>query len=373
MNISLNPAVSTNMYNNTNVQRTNKSNVQFTGVKGDQLLKQGVEKLNVADVMKEVKGTFGLKAGSVEDIMESFIRHIQELTSRNSSLEKDLSSANRTIAEFPQREQKAATEAAEEQIRRYTQILENKDKQILAKEQELKEANAVVEKYKPAFSVKPVEEVGVIMPEKAVEIIHEMGENRVAANKSMFEFLMTGKGQEDAMAQIERNNTLMKAHRDGIMDIPTVDKEYKKLSKEQFVYCSIDSNFTLNLIETSLKSNSNGINLKSRAIKEQVKKNAMAVLTPMADERYSNTGLKAIESSLDKTLDNVVKFHENVEKGLAKYKNDYKNEKDFKINIERVENDINNSKAIFSYTHNGKPHNFTSTFEELAGRGSVSW
>ena len=99
----------------------------------------------------------------------------------------------------------------------------------------------------------------------------------------------------------------------------------------------------------------------------------MAILTPMADERYSNTGLKMIESSLDKTLDNVVKFHENVEKGLAKYKNDYKNDKDFKVVIERVENDVNNSKATFSYTSNGKPRIFTGTFEQLAERGSVNW
>ena len=193
------------------------------------------------------------------------------------------------------------------------------------------------------------------------------------ANKSMAEFLMTGKDQEEALTQIERNNTLMKAHRDGIMDIPSVQSEYRTISAKNRLYYTIDSNFTINLIEKALKSDPKGEYITSGALRKQIKQNAMAILTPMAEENHSNKGLKSIEADLNKALDCVAKFHDDFKKGIAKYQGKYNYTKDFTYTINRVENDIDKSTVTFKYTENGEPYTWESTFEQVADYGNSSW
>ena len=373
MNITITPQFS----NMQNYQHSKKNNVQFTGLIGDKFVGKLAEQgeVTVADIMKEAKGTFGLNSGKVQDILESFVESISSLVRRNKALEQNLNKAEERIAEIPSLETAAATRAADEQIQRFSSIISGKDATIAAKEKELQESTELLAKYKPVVAVKSVEEIGTVMPERALEVFKEMVEHKAAANKSMFDFLMTGKGQEEALEQIERNNILMRAHTDGIMGIPAIRDQYNIISVDNGVSYTRGDIFTINLIGRALKSDPKGEYIASPVIRAQVKKNAMAILTPMADERSSYTGIKAVESELDRELDSVAKFHDGFKKGLAKQKKNYEHYYSFDYEINRVENDVDKSTVKFTYQDKkeSQPRSWESSFYDVSCWGQSNY
>lgn len=297
------------------------NNVQFKGDLGDKFVKEVINNIDVkpADLIKEMKGTFGIKTEKAEDILESFIGKVKQLYGDKRALKSELQKSNEKINAFPKEKENAVYEGQRQVREHFQTIIRSKDEEVAAKNAEVKEMKAQLEKYQQVAKVKSVEEIGTIMPDKAIEIIDEMLENKIAARKSMAEFLLTGKGQEDALEQIERNNAIMRANRDGITQIPEVEAKVESM-KGSGVYFSNDSYFTLNMIEKALKGSPKGNYIKSRVMKDQIKQNAMAILTPMADERYSNMGVKALEKDLDECLQRVEKYHDGILKGINKLK-----------------------------------------------------
>ena len=350
--------------------RSNSQNINFKGNLGDRFVKEIINDVDVkpADIIKEMKSTFGIKTDKAEDILESFIAKVKQLYSDQRGLKSELQKSNEKINAFPKEKEDAVSEGRR-QVREYFQgVVRSKDSELNAKDTELKEMKSQLEKYQQVAKVKSVEEIETIMPDRAIELIEELIKNKVSARKSMAEFLLTGKGQEEALKQIERNNMIMKAHSDGITQIPEVEAKMKEMQKSG-IYFSRDSYFTTSFIEKALKGSPKGSYIKSKAIKDQIKANAMAILSPMADERYSNTGVKAIEQELDKSLANVEKYHEGLVKGIEKMKG--KIGKDYKtVDFQPVEFSPEDSKVIVTADNDVK---WEENYNWLANYGNNSW
>lgn len=331
--------------NITPVNIKKQNNVNFTGNLGDKFVHQIVNGTDVKakDILAEAKGTFGLKSEKVEDIMESFVDSLKEFFADKTYFRRCLDEAERKIQDFPQEKQNAVDETVTRLQQSFSQTISAKNQEIAAKDKEVAQMKAEVAKYEPMVKVKSVEELDTIMPDKVSEILDELAEHKIEARKSMFDFLMTGKGQEDALTQVERNNQIMKARQDGMFNIPELDKKWNSIIRQEQIWPSGDIHFTLNMIENALTGHPNGVYLSSPVIKAQVKNNAMAILTPMANGSKSN--LENIEKQLTERLNNVEKFHKGFAAGIEKYKKHHPN---IKIEVSRVDFDTSNSKIKLS-------------------------
>lgn len=353
----------------TNNAQAKRSNVQFTGNLGDKFVNQILNGSTVKpnDVIKEMKGTFGIKTDKAEDIMESFIGKVKQLFNDKNSLTMKVNEQERKINAFPNEKRDAVWDAEAKVRESFQNVIKSKNEEVAAKDKELADMKSKLEKYQQVVKVKSVEEIDTIMPDKAIELIDEMIKNKIPSRKSMADFLLNGKGQEDALAQIERNNMVMKAHRDGITEIPEVKAKIDNDMRNSGIWFNNDSYYTLNMIEDALKGCSKGGYLKSPVIKKQVKENAMAILTPMADERYYNESVGALSKQLDERLDRVVKYHDGITKGTEKVK---KNNRDYpNPEFKPVEYSPEDSKIVFS--KDGR--SWKEDYQWLANYGNSNW
>lgn len=356
-----------NYNRNTTIKR---QNVQFTGNLGDKFVKDIINDIDIKpkDLIKEMKSTFGIKTDKAEDILESFIGKIKQLYSDKRTLKADLQKSNDKISLFPKEKQAAIQDAESRLYKDFQETIRFKDGEITAKNKELKEMKSQLEKYQQVAKVKSVEEIGTIMPDRAIEIADELAANKISARKSMAEFLFNGKGQENALAQIERNNMLMKAARDEITEIPEVAEKLKEM-RESGIYFGHDTFFTLRMIEKALKGSPKGSYIKSYVIKNQIKENAMALLRPMADERYSNTGVKSIEQELDKCLNDIEKYYDELNEGIRKFKD--RIGKDIKsIEYKTVEFSPEESNAIITMSDGTT---IKQQYQWIANYGKSNW
>jgi len=334
-----------------------QNNVNFTGNLGDKFVRQIMQGENIDPkaVISEAKGTFGLKSEKVEDIMESFIGKMKELFSEKMDLSRRLNEAEREIQAFPEEKSRAVSDAEYKVGKTWSEVVAKKDKVISEKNQEVANMKKEFEKYQPVVKVKAVEELDTILPDKVVEILDDMVANQIPARASMFDFLMHGKGQEEALKQIERNNQIQKARMDGMFKIPELEKKLNDVNMDNNLYPSIDSFFTIRIIEEALLSHKDGAYLASPVIKGQVKNNAMALLTPMAEKKYSNTNLGAIQNELDETLNTVEAFHKGFTNGLNKIR---KQNPNAEIEIKNVDFDVRNSKVLIKKEDETREFNF---------------
>lgn len=315
MNVSFNPAFS---------QNSNRQNIQFQGDLGNNIVRQITkgEEVLPETLVKEVKGKFGvIKTEKVSDIFESLINKVRDLFKENKGMKDLLDEADKRISRFP-REKDDAVYKAEKTLRDYfASIISNKDSKIAEQQKEIGEMSARLKKYEPMSKVKSIEEIGVIMPERAKEILSEVVENRVAAYQSMEDFLFNGKGQQAALDQLGRLIELSKAQKDGIFAIPEMDRLLKGVNQEHHIYISSSTLYNMrNMIEQALRGSKNADYLESSAISTQVKNNAMALLSPHANEKYSNESIKEIERELDKTIKKILEYRRGFTKGIEKLK-----------------------------------------------------
>ena len=201
-----------------------QNQIAFQGARGDEYVRQITTGSDVKpqDIMKEVKGTFGIKADKFEDIMESFINTIKDLTKDNRRLQQNLYEAKEEISQFPYKQSKLRGDIECQMIKMRQEALAAKDKEIEAAKAEAIEAKKELEKYKPLMNVKSIEEIGTVMPDKALETFKEMADHKIEATRSLFNFLTTGKGQEELLEQLNRATIMQKALQDGILDVPSV-------------------------------------------------------------------------------------------------------------------------------------------------------
>lgn len=319
MNVSYNPAISTN---------SKQNNIQFKGVRGEAIVRDIIKGADVKPeaIMKEIKGTFGVKTENAKDIFEAFIENIQTFFKEKNDYAKRLNEAQAKIKKFPNEKDDAVYKAENKMREFYQNIIKNKDSQISQKDKELNEIKQYVQKYEPMTKVKSVEEVGVILPERAKEILNEIIENRVKAYKSMEDFLFTGKGQEAALKQLDRMMEISKAQKDGIFNIPELETMLKNIQHNHRVYISSSTLYNMENMITSALSGSKKVQyLESNAMKEQIKKNAMAILTPHANERFFNESVKSVADSLDKEFKEIIQNYRGFAKGIEKLKKRHNN------------------------------------------------
>ena len=283
-------------------------------------------------LVKEVKGTLGVNKEKAKDIFEAFIASVRDLIKENDGVRTSLKEANDRISRFP-REKDDAVFKAESKLREYFQnIISGKNAELAQKDKELKDAKDFAAKYEPMAKVKSINEIGVIMPERAKELINEVIENKVPAYKSMEEFLFEGKGQEEALKQLDRFMEISKAEADGIFNILSMEKLLDSLKQEHRIYISNTPLWNIqNMVENALSGSEKADLLESKTIKAQVKKNAMALLTPHTDNRYSNTTVNAIEKELDNMIESTIKYRRGFAKGLEKLKKKYNNNVTFEF------------------------------------------
>ena len=347
----------TQVQNPTPVNAQKQNHVNFTGNLGDKFVRQVINGTDIDPkaILSEAKGTFGLKSEKVEDIMESFIGKVKELFSDNMKLQGKLNDAERKIYNFPDEKQQAINETTTRLQRDFQQVIAGKNQELAAKDKEIAKVKEEFAKYEPVVKIKSVEELDTILPDEAAKILDEMVAHRIEARKSMFDFLMTGKGQEEAFAQIERNNQIQKARQDGMFNIPELKTKLNTITQQENLYTSSDTYFTIQMIQKALVGHPQGAYLNSRVIEEQVKNNAMAILTPMADNRYYNTNIQSIEKELDQALDNVKKYHTNFTRGMEKLK---KQNPKAKFEITQVDFDADKSKVKITTDDYSVEHSF---------------
>lgn len=362
MNVSFNPAISTN---------SKQNNIQFKGVRGDEIVGAIIRGAEVKpdSVIKKFKGTFGINTDKATDILESFIENIGTLFKEKTDYSKRLNEAEKEIRKFP-REKEDAVFKAESKLREYFQsIISGKNAELVQKDKELKAAKDFAAKYEPMTKVKSINELDVIMPERAKELINEVIENKVPAYKSMEDFLFEGKGQEEALKQLNRFMEISKAQIDGIFNIPEMEKLIAGINNKHHIYITGNTLYNMqNMIERALSGSKKVDYLESKTIREQVKKNAMALLTPHTDNRYSNTTAKAIDTELDNNINKTIKFNRDFAKGLEKLKKRHNNNVEFEF--KEVPYDNNNSKIIVKPADSEE---YANSYNNIANLGNSKW
>lgn len=361
--VGFTPSYTTNIRNNS----MNKNSLNFKGAIGEKFVKEMAsgEHVEPAKVMEAVKGTFGPKSEKVADVVESFTSKISALMYENKNLKHTVDMQSDKIADFPHEKEHAMETVRNEMIESFQQVLKGKDAKIAEKDAQIEQ----LKKYENMAKVKSVDDIDVVMPDDAIKTVQDMVEHRVEARESMFNYLMTGKGQEKALEQIERNNIMMKASKEGSTGIDDVQKACHEASLADENY-TLDANYTILMMEQALKGNPKGKYLESAPIAKQVKENAMALLSPIIENGVGSSSLKTYEHQVDKTLQEVKDYHRLFPKNLERFKKDFNEsgliERGYKLETEEVPYSTRLSKVV-RYDEEGKQDWFT-TFEQIASR-----
>lgn len=362
--IGFNPNYS-NKIANTN---HNNKNVNFKGALGDKFVEElaSGKHVKTETIMDSLKGTFGPNKSKVADVIDSFTHKIMALTSRNSQLEQRVNDQSDKIVSLSWEKRDALDAEAERLENSFHSIMRGKDKEIAQKDARIKE----LEKYKAMSKVKSIKEIDAVMPDVAIDTLDKMIAKREESTKSMLNFLTTGKGQEEALEQVNRNNIMLKAHNEGVTDIKEV-KEATQRANDAGIWISSDSNFTINMIGQALKGWSHGSKLNSTPIKTQIEENAMALLIPMAEEGYCNSGISNIARILDKTIENAKNYHNNFSKGKEKLFEDVKElNKKGQYDITEVKVPFSSTQSKFVLTNKENPaYKWERSFEDIAMMG----
>lgn len=299
-------------YSNSNAKR----NINFKGAIGDKFVQEMVSgsEVEVPKMLKAVKGAFGLKSEKVSDVFESLTQKIGSLISENRDQKALISSQADKIAEFPKETENAVFKAVESVRSSMQETLKAKELEIAEKNKEIMQ----LQKYKGMANVKSVKEVDCLMPDQIVKLFGEMRSKKEVSLDSMHNFLLNGNGQEEAVAQIGRNNLLLNARRDGMLNISELQKAEEEIHKDG-LWIQENVEFAYSMISRALEGSNEGKYLESQTMYSQIKKNAKALLSSLVDEKsgwsYSD---KDIDSYLDSLFNNVKKFHRNFATGQDK-------------------------------------------------------
>ena len=106
---------------------------------------------------------------------------------------------------------------------------------LLEEIENLRSSNESLSKYKDMLEVKSIDENGVLTPSNVLELLNEIKEYEFVAYESLLNFVMTGKGKEDFIDQMNRYAVLSKADKDGTTKTSTVKKALEK-TKEEMSY-----------------------------------------------------------------------------------------------------------------------------------------
>ena len=306
------------------------NNIAFRGAIGDKFVQEITihrRSVTTTALMQASKGKLvGLDSVKVGDIFESFISGLIKETNEKLSLQDRIDSLRQ---EVPKRIEEAIKSTEESLFSAFRRAMEEKDKTI----DEYHSMTLDLQKYKEMAHVKSLEELDTVMPETAIATVREMNEHKGEAEESMLTYLLTGQGQQKALEQTERAQILVKAMADGITDIPEVADAIKE-NNPRFA----ETRYFLSHMMGDVLREEKASVVIAPVFKEQIKKNMLGLLTPYADERYSNTGRNSIVREVDSILDYSVEFHKNLAQRRQELKKEYPNAA--KIVYNRQNNEI---------------------------------
>lgn len=247
-------AIEANNYKNQN------SSVSFSGKIGRKLIAQVTNgtPLEVKDVFNSMRKPIGMSRSKIRDVIESFVSYINRITQENKEMRTQIKDLGGEIS---------------------------RQKRVRA-------------------SVRAIDELDVPTPLNTIKTIKEMSEHAIDARKSLYTYLTTGTGEEEALKQIERNMVLHRASNNGILNLAPVKAE---LEKNGFADARSQTKFVLDFMTDSLSAAPEKLNLYSSAVREQVRINAMALFNPIIkNDTYTTKGTyndmltSAINSAIDK-------------------------------------------------------------------------
>lgn len=322
-----------NLRNNQQTPNTQPQAPAFKGVIGKRVVEEITAKkpITVASILALVGGMIGLNKDKVADVMESFVDKIKGLQTENENLTQQLKQEKTKAAqekEAAMREFAADKQQMQDGI---THALVEKNLEIAEKDAKIAE----LQKYAAMANVKSVDELDIVSPEQFVELLNEAKENQAVAEQSLLNYLFNGNGQEEFLAQMERSNKILKAKQDGITNM----EEIKKAAENVGIIIGYDSAYVAQkMLEKVLKNNEAGARVSYPPMKEQILKNADAIINPMIKTNNSYPSNK-------KVLDDVVKFYNDIEiqnmEFIKKYDAIFKSR-----NLDK------NNKAYYTYTTN---------------------
>jgi hypothetical protein len=304
-----------------NSQNVKNNNMSFKGRIGDKFVSDLVQGkvVKTQEVMDAVKGTFGPKSEKVADVVESLMGKVQVLVQQGKQDANEIMSAHSKLRAVPEEMQKAVSEKESEVKGIFTRIIDKKDAEIASKDAEI----AKLKKYEGMSKVKSIEELGVIMPDTAIQTAKDMASNKIASRESMFNYLMTGSGQEEAIAQMERNDVINKITVDGTARVPEVAQSITAMREAGVDPEGSSLNFFSRLVRDALCGNPKGSYIQSEPIKNQVRENAIALMKAYEKTPTANSD-NYITKSVDSTLDFAQNYHTFVARGKQKLANNPK-------------------------------------------------
>lgn len=287
-------------YQTQKSQTKNNSQVNFRGPIGNRMLEKAGG-LELKSVLAGVTGFFGLKAGKVKDVLESFIERINLQEKASKVMKQDIASKGSRITAL-----ESQNKSLEEQAEIYRASITGRDNKItelqqtiINKDKEIAELAA----YRKMQGVKPISELGVLMPDEIIKSIKDAKACEAECVQSAFEFAMTGKGQEALVEQINRSNIIQKAIADGMNELPSVKKA---LDGVRFGFGYDQEFLARSYFTEALQRNKEGSYLVSSSIKAQVETNMEALLAPLRNPKYSYNPVFEITNK-------ALRYHQNLE------------------------------------------------------------
>jgi hypothetical protein len=305
---------------NTTAKHTTPS---FKGVTGQKALEtiiktspkeKVVGKATIASLLALVGGVIGLNKEKVADVFEEFANKIQSLMGKHKELESQNLELETKLTKT-RSEKDMAKEELEKTLSRLQLVLQQNAATVAQKDAKIAE----LQKYEAIAKVKSIDEIDTVMPEQFIATLKEIEEHNDAAYKSLFDYIMTGKGQEEFLAQMGRNEILLKGRKDGIDNIPEVKDALAKAQESVGLpNLGYDSYlYACRMLGIVLSVQPKASYIQSPAIYAQVKANAKALIEPMMDKRYTYSD--SVEKEMEKALD----FRKTISNGIKSAKSKY--------------------------------------------------
>lgn len=236
---------------------------------------------NPQKFIEAVRGAFGPKTEKVSDVLEELVHKISSLVYENAACREKITSQARDVT--------ALTAEKESMVQRQYELSQSFQHMISSKDEEIVKAKELAKKYakyEPMAKVKSIEEIGIVLPEEAIKAADEMVKNYKEALDSMLEYLLTGKGQEKALEQLNRHSIIGKARKDRITDIDEVAQKLEEVEDDIGKVGFTAANYARTMIRWALTWSEKGSLLKSPAVKKQIETNAMGILTPLCEGKF---------------------------------------------------------------------------------------
>lgn len=336
--------ISNSNYSTLKVQAFSKaqdktSNVAFRGITGDKAVEivlknkdKVVEKGVIASLLVLVGSIIGLNKEKVSDVFETFANKIKGLSTEKESLElrnADLLSQ----LERANRDRLTIERNANRLVQEKNAVIAEKNAEIQSKDNKI----AQLQKYEALGKVKSVEELDIVTPEQFLTLLKEGMEAMPKARESVLNYLFTGQGQEEFLAQMERSNKILKARIDGITEMPEMQEAYKK----SCTYLGLEPIYVAQeMMAYVLKQNEKGAQVNYPPVRAQLLENMNALIEPL---KTKNQRYKANEA----VLNEVVDFYKNLDSNMKELLLQGWNFKERKIN------DMNGA-VYCTFTNNNK-------------------